>query len=126
MFQIYYRYLQLKYKINKVLPTIITDFGFSLLPYPWKKTNNFIQVLNINDNHWICAARHNSSIVRIYDSSHKTLKKNSSNVVSRYARTNDKSLTLHIMNVKEQNEPLRLWSIRSGITIGPVEGAIGL
>ena len=27
MFQIYYRYLQLKYKINKVLPTIITDFG---------------------------------------------------------------------------------------------------
>ena len=26
MFQIYYRYLQLKYKINKVL-TIITDFG---------------------------------------------------------------------------------------------------
>ena len=27
MFQMYYRYLQLKYKINKVLPTIITDFG---------------------------------------------------------------------------------------------------
>ena len=27
MFQIYYRYLQLKYKINKVLTTIITDFG---------------------------------------------------------------------------------------------------
>ena len=27
MFQIYYRYLQLKYIINKVLPTIITDFG---------------------------------------------------------------------------------------------------
>ena len=27
MFQIYYRYLQLKYKINKVLPTIITNFG---------------------------------------------------------------------------------------------------
>ena len=25
MFQIYYRYLQLKYKINKVLTTIITD-----------------------------------------------------------------------------------------------------
>ena len=29
MFQIYYRYLQLKYKINKVL-TIITDFGITL------------------------------------------------------------------------------------------------
>ena len=27
MFQIYYIYLQLKYKINKVLPTIITDFN---------------------------------------------------------------------------------------------------
>ena len=27
MFQNYYRYLQLKYKINKVLPTIITDLG---------------------------------------------------------------------------------------------------
>ena len=27
MFQIYYRYLQLKYKINKVLPTIITNVG---------------------------------------------------------------------------------------------------
>ena len=27
MFQMYYRYLQLKYKLNKVLPTIITDFG---------------------------------------------------------------------------------------------------
>ena len=26
MFQMYYMYLQLKYKINKVLPTI-TDFG---------------------------------------------------------------------------------------------------
>ena len=31
MFQIYYRYLQLKYKINKVLPTRDVNLGVFLL-----------------------------------------------------------------------------------------------
>ena len=33
MFQMYYKYLQLKYKINKVLPTIITVFVCFILVY---------------------------------------------------------------------------------------------
>ena len=45
MFQMYYRYLQLKYKINKALPIIIKDFGKYYIICLFHSSNCFILVL---------------------------------------------------------------------------------
>ena len=72
------------------------------LPDNKKLTGNFLQILHVNSNHWVCIQRENGHI-RLYDSSNKLTSKDTLNTIARFLRSPEKSIHIEVMNVQQQS-----------------------
>ena len=62
----------------------------------------FVQVLHMNNNHWICVAGNKSYEVSVYDSMGGNLGKDTVHVIARVVRCQDEVLMVKIMPVQHQ------------------------
>ena len=62
----------------------------------------FVQVLHVNNNHWICVARNENNEVSVYGSMGSNLSKDTVHVIARMVKCEDEELMVKLMPVKHQ------------------------
>ena len=62
----------------------------------------FVQLLHVNNNHWICVAGNKSNEVSVYDSMGDHLSKDTVHVIARMVKCEDEELMVELMPVKHQ------------------------
>ena len=62
----------------------------------------FVQVLHVNNNHWICVARNKNNEVSVYGSMGSNLSKDTVHVIARMVKCEDEELMVKLMPVKHQ------------------------
>ena len=62
----------------------------------------FVQVLHVNNNHWICVARNKNNEVSVYDSMSGNLSKDTVYVIARMVKCEDEELMVKLMPVQHQ------------------------
>ena len=64
----------------------------------------FVQVLHVNNNHWICVAGNKNNEVSVYDSMGGNLSKDMVHVIARMVKCEDEELMVKLMPVQHQNK----------------------
>ena len=62
----------------------------------------FVQVLHVNNNHWICVAGSKNNEVSVYDSMGGNLSKDTVHVIARMVKCEDEELIVKLMPVQRQ------------------------
>ena len=62
----------------------------------------FVQVLHVNNNHWICVAGNKNNEVSVYDSMSGNLSKDTVYVIARMVKCEDEELMVKLMPVQHQ------------------------